>query len=120
MNGQYACFRCGETGHIKSECPNRTPAAKTPPVAPAPPAPVITQCLKCGAWGEHALNCGKPPASPQRIAEIIFAAGLDRSEEKTSPFRQWANIGPRRDEQLRRIAREQVAEARANQERSAA
>lgn len=26
----FACFTCGETGHVKADCPNRTPKSSAP------------------------------------------------------------------------------------------
>lgn len=114
----YACFYCHEFGHVKANCPKRTPIAKTPPGAPPEGAPEEVEeqkiCLTCGAKGTHTQTCGQPPPEPERIAEILTGYGFDRTGLVRTAFRERFRLMPRTEAQLRAIARHQVAEARAD------
>jgi Zinc knuckle len=115
----YACFRCGDTGHVKSECPNRTPAGSTPPGARQEAAPenreikTSDHCLTCGSKGAHHPGCGTAASGPERIRAILDAAGLDHSDVTRTEFRTSARMMPRTEAQLRELAARQVAESRA-------
>lgn len=114
----YACFYCRQPGHVKANCPKRTPIANTPPGAPPEGAPEQREeqrvCLTCGAKGTHTRTCGEPRSEPERFAAILDSFGFDRTGLVRTEFREKAGIMPRTDAQLRAIAGRQVAEARSD------
>lgn len=121
------CFKCGEWGHPRAECPKRrTPAAK----APVPAAPS----------GEGAGEREKAPASapvplrraPEEIADSHAWANAirvtdprmgrphcgDDADITTSEFRRVSRLGAAHSCRLRIIAAEQLAESRQAGERT--
>ena len=99
------CNRCGGTGHWAREC--ETPVADLP----KPPAgPAI--CLHCGLPGHQ--GCGQPvadyEAAATRARELL---NMPRPAVVRSEFRARYGIPARSEEEYRAIARQQVAEFRA-------
>ena len=107
----FACFTCGDAGHVKADCPERTrpsaapaaalasPAARAQPPAFTRPAPTPCQIARRRVtyfgWG--------------RIAARTMGGGgpVVRTE-----FRDRAGLLPKTEGQLRDLALAQVAESR--------
>jgi hypothetical protein len=117
------CFGCGSDEHLSYDCPNRTRQQAAPGTAPDYVRPSIQDALP-------AYNTGVPPVKdPSEIADYAARAaearamlrqalGLGSAEEDTSPlvdtpFRRRMGLPPRTEDELRAIARAQVAELRA-------
>jgi Zinc knuckle len=114
MFGTFACFKCGELGHLKANCPERrTPAAKAPAAVPAK------------ADGEKKHFTGVPhPRAPEEIADAHSWANRireadprlgephcgDDSDLVATPFRRVTGLGAAHGCRLRALAARQAVE----------
>jgi hypothetical protein len=127
------CFKCGELGHIKAECPERrTPAAKAPVAAPAEAGG--ERITRETIDGEPVTSSppfqvnqsGAPVADAHVWANRLRAAdprmGVQHCGEdgdiNASEFRRMNRLPAAHECRLRLLAAQQAAEARA--ERGAA
>lgn len=110
------CYRCGQSGHFKSECPSRQ--APPPPQAAEEPDRNDARLL-CRRPVAEVLAQYQRPAEELADAEpwadsIRQAMGWgDGTPMVRSEFRGRQGLAPRTEEQLRVLAAEQAAESRA-------
>jgi len=93
VDDMIACFRCGSTDHLKRDCPSarRYPPAPPPSSAPDLPPPV------------------PPRRRPEEIADPAPWAAKIRATLTPAPP---GSRAARTEDELRALAREQVAESR--------
>lgn len=105
-----ACHNCGEPGHYRRHCPHQSPAqTRVPAAAPRPSAgaPDIFKAADvspCAMARRRVLYFGWG----EKIAAMTGGGRVVRT-----PFRDRARLAPKTEGQLRALALEQVAEARA-------
>jgi hypothetical protein len=111
------CFKCGQLGHLKAQCPSRrTPAAQVPEAASADAAaPVEKVKFQTGADGKRRLVMEIPDWSPGEIADAAKWATSIREADPRLGEGQAA-----RERRLRALAAEQAQEARGEREGIAA
>lgn len=105
----FTCYRCGQAGHVRAECP--FPAAHSPTPAPPPSsapdlpyqAPVQTPCQRTRRWITYWA----------RGRQTRLAMGWGLEPVVHTPFRERMRMMPKTEGQLRALALEQAAEHRA-------
>lgn len=120
------CYRCGSGDHLYRDCPaapgttpGTSPAAATRPDSPQNHLPGYNQGvpprkqpLDCAAWAAEARTM---------LARALGHGGDEGTGDSPvviPPFRERFGLPPRTENELRAIAAEQVAEARARAEQA--
>ena len=109
MSQYTTCHKCGQEGHYARQC-----TAQPAPLEAPRPALISTPsiCLHCGKPGHQ--GCSARVADyPAAAADARAQLGYALDARKLTPFRAQYQLPARSDEELRAIARKQVAADRA-------
>ena len=85
------CFRCGNVGHIVSDCPNEESKKPCPICAgfdhEIKSCPMSVVCFNCGIPGHASRSCSKPRGLPNRVVcGACFQSGHHRWQCHAQPW----------------------------------